>query len=451
MPTQVNEVVFHLRRIILPKGESGLTDGELLGRFIEHRDEAAVTALVRAHGPMVWGVCRRMLPNHHDAEDAFQATFLVLVRKAESVRQREMVGNWLYGVAHQTARKARATTGKRRRREMQVMAMPQVQAPEQDSSHQLEPFLDQELSRLPDKYRVAIVLCDLEGKTRKEAARQLGLPEGTLAGRLTRGRAMLVKRLARHGLALSGGSLAAVLPQKAASACVPASVRTSTIKAVTLVAAGQAVTAGVVSARIAALTEGVLKAMLISKLKTIAGTFLAVFLIGVVAASSFPRAAATPGNPPGVQHKPKAVKAAQKEELAARKRFAGVWQVASIEDHAKNLIDFDPILSHACGIQAPVRVNRFTFRGDKFVLKTGPVSLEGKYALDPSGILKKIWLSIPVELPDGEGIVSVLGEYSLDGDNLTIRCADLPPSQIASFGGGKAGVCYTLRREAADK
>jgi RNA polymerase sigma factor (sigma-70 family) len=451
MPTQINEAVRHLRRIILPKGESGLTDGELLGRFIEHRDGAAVSALVRRHGPMVWGVCRRLLPNHHDAEDAFQATFLVLVRKAGSVRQREMVGNWLYGVAHQTARKARATTGKRRRREMQVMATPEVQAPEQDSSHELEPFLDQELSRLPDKYRVAIVLCDLEGKTRKEAARQLGLPEGTLAGRLTRGRALLTKRLARRGLAMSGGSLAAVLSQKAASACVPASVMTSTSKAGTLVAAGQAVTAGVVSARIAALTEGVLKAMLISKLKTIAGAFLAAGLIGVVAAYSLTRAAATPGDPPGVPQKPKAGKAAQKEELAARKPFAGVWQVASIEDDAKNALDFDPILSHACGIQAPVRVTRFTFRGDKFVLKTGPVTLEGSYALDASGMPKKIWLSIPMESPDGEVIVSVPGEYSLDGDTLSIRCTDLPPLQLAALGGGKAGVCYTLRREAAGK
>jgi predicted DNA-binding protein (UPF0251 family) len=362
-----------------------------------------------------------------------------------------MVGNWLYGVAHQTAMKARATTGKRRRRERQVMAIPEVPAPDQDSSHELEPFLDQELSRLPDKYRVAIVLCDLEGKTRKEAARQLGLPEGTLAGRLTRGRAMLAKRLVRHGLAMSGGGLAAVLPQKAASACVPPSVMTSTIKAVTLVAAGQAVTAGVVSARIAALTEGVLKAMLISKLKTIAGAFLAAGLIGVVAASSFPRAAATPGDPPGVQQKPKARKAAQKEELAARKLVAGVWKVASIVDDAKNALDIDPILSHACGVQAPVRVARFTFRDDKFVLKTASVSLEGRYALDPSGIPKRIWLSVPVESPNGEGIVSVPGEYSLDGDNLSIHWTELPPSLLAALAGGKVGVCYTLRREAAGK
>src|SRR5262249_27053858 len=154
--------------------------------------------------------------NHHDAEDAFQATFLVLVRKAVSIRQREMIANWLYGVAYQTSRKARAILAKRRTREKQETAMPEPQALEQDTWKDLRPLLDQELSRLPDKYRAAIVLCDLEGKTRQHGARQLGLPEGTLAGRLTRGRAMLARRLARRGLAASGAALAAVFAQEAA-------------------------------------------------------------------------------------------------------------------------------------------------------------------------------------------------------------------------------------------
>lgn len=191
MPTQISDVVQHLRRAILQHDEAGVTDGQLLGRFIEQSDEAAVAALVRRHGLMVWGVCRRILRTHHDAEDAFQATFLVLVRKAGSVRKREMVGNWLYGVAHQTALKARESAAKKFARERQVVVMPEPTVRESDLSSDLQADLDQELSRLPDKYRVGIVLCDLEGKTRKEAARQLGLPEGTLAGRLTRGRAML--------------------------------------------------------------------------------------------------------------------------------------------------------------------------------------------------------------------------------------------------------------------
>ena len=244
-----------------------MTDGQLLECFIRRREEAALAALVRRHGPMVWGVCRRVLRNHHDAEDAFQAVFLVLVRKAASVAPRERVANWLYGVAYQTARKARATAAKRGARERQVTEMPEPVA-EQGLVCDLQPLLDEELSRLPDKYRVPIVLCDLHGKTRKEAARQIGCPEGTVAGRLARARAMLAKRLARRGQTASGGALAM-------SASVPTSVMASTIKAATLVAAGQAA-AGVVSVKAAALTEGVLKAMLLTKLKTAAAVLLAV-------------------------------------------------------------------------------------------------------------------------------------------------------------------------------
>ena len=236
---QMREIVQHLRRAALLQDGAGLTDGQLLGCFIEHRDEAAFATLVKRHGPMVWGVCRRILDNYHDAEDAFQATFLVLVRKAAAIVPREMIANWLYGVAHQTALKARQTAAKRKCREKQVTAMPEPAVSEQDLWHDLQPVLDHELSSLPTKYRVAVVLCDLEGKTRKEAARQLGLPEGTVASRLTRARTMLAKRLARHGLAVSGGALAVVLSQRVASACVPTSVVSSTIKAASLFAAGQ--------------------------------------------------------------------------------------------------------------------------------------------------------------------------------------------------------------------
>src|SRR5262245_43828045 len=160
---------------------------------------------------MVWGVCRRVLRNYHDAEDAFQATFLVLIKKAASVVPREMVANWLYGVARQTALKARATTARSGARERQVIQIPEAAATDQELGDDLQRLLDQEFGGLPDIHRVAIVLCDLEGKTRKEAARQLGVPEGTLAARLARGRVMLAGRLARHGLAVSGGTLAVAL------------------------------------------------------------------------------------------------------------------------------------------------------------------------------------------------------------------------------------------------
>src|SRR5262252_3042592 len=173
MPTSVIE---HIRRVV----GDGLRDGELLGRYVDRRDDAALAALVNRHGPMVWGVCRRHL-SHHDAEDAFQATFIVLVRKAASIARREAVGNWLYGVAHQTALQARRSAARRRAREVQVTEMPDTEAVQQDRWPDLQPLLDQELSRLPDHHRAVIVLSDLEGKSRKEVAQLLGLPEGTVA------------------------------------------------------------------------------------------------------------------------------------------------------------------------------------------------------------------------------------------------------------------------------
>src|SRR5580704_8266213 len=149
---QINEFVNSLRRAALRQEEGGLADGQLLARFIEQRDQAAITALVQRHGPMIWGVCRRILRNHHDAEDAFQATFLVLVRRAASIVPRDMVANWLYGVAYRTALKARATTARRKVRERQVMDMPEPGVALPDVWQDLQPVLDEELSRLPDRY-----------------------------------------------------------------------------------------------------------------------------------------------------------------------------------------------------------------------------------------------------------------------------------------------------------
>jgi RNA polymerase sigma factor (sigma-70 family) len=276
----MNEVIHFLRSTLLPDG-ADLTDGQLLERFVSHREPAVLEALMRRHGSMVWGVCRRILQNHHDAEDAFQATFLVLVRKAASIVPREMAGNWLYGVAHQTALKSRGTRGRRKLREAQVTKMPEPAVAEQDAWSDLHLVLDQELSRLPEKYRTVIVLCDLEGKTSKEAALQLSLPQGTVASRLARARVMLAKWLARHGLTASGGTLAAVLSEKSASASVPSSVLNSTIKTVTSVAAGQTATTGLVSARVAALTEGVMKGMLLTRLKTAAALVLVFAITGL--------------------------------------------------------------------------------------------------------------------------------------------------------------------------
>jgi RNA polymerase sigma factor (sigma-70 family) len=314
MTDPINEAVQHFRRAVLRQDSAGLSDGQLLGRFIERRDEAAAAALVRRHGPMVWGVCRRVLRNDHDAEDAFQATFLVLVRRAASISPREMVGNWLYGVAHQTALKARAMMAKRRTREREVTAMPEPKVRPQDPWDDLQTVLDQELSRLPEKYRAAIVLCDLEGKTRKEAAQQLGVPEGTLAARLVRARTMLRGRLARHGLAVSGGALATILSQNEATAGVPTAVVSSTIQAMSLSAAGNAAATGAISAKAAILAQGVMRAMLFTRLKGVAAVLLALAAaVGVVGltygfkarAAPTPQAAAPPARGAGAPAAPK--------------------------------------------------------------------------------------------------------------------------------------------------
>jgi RNA polymerase sigma factor (sigma-70 family) len=272
----LNGVMDYLRHVAIPRDGGEATDGQLLTLFIGHGDQSAFQTLVSRHGPMVLGVCQRVLHHMHDAEDAFQATFLVLVRRADSVMPREMVGNWLYGVAYRTALEAKGAAAKRRAKER---VMPRREAIDNNPWSELQPLLDQELSRLPDKYRVPIVLCDLEGKTRKEAARRLGWPEGTLSGRLSRARVLLAKRLARHGLTLSGGAVAVVLSQNAASAQVPVALMLATFKAATSVAAGSA--AGAISAPVAALTEGVLRAMLVAKLKYVTAAFLTLALLGV--------------------------------------------------------------------------------------------------------------------------------------------------------------------------
>jgi RNA polymerase sigma factor (sigma-70 family) len=293
---QRDGVLRHLRRVAFLRDADAMTDGQLLEHFLAQRDEAAFAALVRRHGPMVLGVCRRLLGHPQDAEDAFQATFLVLVRKAASIARREQVGNWLYGTACRAALEARAA--RRRVRERQVSAMPEPAAPAADDWEGLWPLLDQELSRLPDKYRAAVVLCDLEGRTRKDAARQLGIPEGTLSGRLTTARRRLARRLARHGFAISGSGLAAVLSPGTASARVPTSLAASTARA--------AAAASVVSAQVVALTEGVMKTMLMAKLRVgvlvlaavaLAATGTGLVAHQVVAAGGQPPSRAEGANP----------------------------------------------------------------------------------------------------------------------------------------------------------
>jgi RNA polymerase sigma factor (sigma-70 family) len=257
----------------------GLSDGRLLERFVVHRDEAAFEALLRRHGAMVWSICRRLLRDHHDAEDAFQATLLVLARKGQYIAQRELVANWLYGVAYQTALKARSTRARRRMREGQVRDMPEPEDVSPNHQDDLTESLDRELYRLPNKYRIPIVLCELQEKTHQEAAELLGWPIGTVSGRLSRAKSLLAQRLARTGVSLSAGSLTVLLARDAESASVLPRLIGSTVQAASLFAAVRAVSVGMISAQVTALTREVLKMMLLGKVK---GMMTALLFIGAL-------------------------------------------------------------------------------------------------------------------------------------------------------------------------
>jgi RNA polymerase sigma factor (sigma-70 family) len=408
MSTSPLKLVIQQLRATSGRDGAGKTDGELLTRFLNHRDNDALAALVHRHAPMVWGVCRRLLRSPHDAEDAFQATFLVLVRKATTVMPREMVGNWLYGVAHQTAVRLRATAAKRGVREMQMMEMPEPVVAEARGDDLLL-LLDQELSCLPEKYRVMIVLCDLESKTRIEVARQLAIPEGTVASRLARARGMLAKRLARHGLVVSGGSLAATLSQTVASASVPTSAVSSTIEVVTLVATGKTAATGLVSAKVAALTEGVLKAMLMSKLKAVVAVVLVLGFIVTGATVLACRTAAAQDKPPAAEE-----------------------QVATPQKREKEKEDFTAWGKEVGGLQAGLGFRpgeKRAYRQGETVKVVVRVRNVGKEAVD----FKHIWaffLENPPRITDADGKMVQLPPYGTRDQGLNMpRSSNVAPGK----------------------
>jgi len=290
-------VLRHINRLFNVGTVTGLSEGQLLERFVARRDEAAFEALVARHGPMVLGVCRQVLRDSHEAEDAFQATFLVLVRKAGSLRQRHLLGNWLYGVAYRVAMRARANSARRRERERPGAEEAAVEPAYQMAQDDVGPVLHEEVNRLPGKYRAPVVLCYLEGHTHEEAAAQLRWPVGTVKGRLSRALDQLRSKLTRRGLALSAGLLTTELA-RSASAAVPTALVDSTVQAAVLVAASPVAAAGSISASAAALSEGVLKAMIFTKIKVGAAVVLAAGVVvtgaGVLAQQG---GGARPGKP----------------------------------------------------------------------------------------------------------------------------------------------------------
>jgi RNA polymerase sigma factor (sigma-70 family) len=271
---QFRTLIHCLRRLADPHQAGGLEDAQLLERFISTRDEAAFEVLVWRHGPMVLNVCRRLLHHTQDAEDAFQATFLTLVRKAASIRKWETVAGWLYRVAYRVAIRARAQSARRAQIEHQARPAPPKDCVDEVVWRDLRPVLDEAVNRLPDKYRTPIVLCYLQGKTHQEAARQLGCPLGTVVSRLARAREQLRTYLGRRGLALTVGGLGSVLAEKSFAAALPGALVDTTIQGALLYSSCGGTAAGAISAPVAALTEGALRTMFLTKMTVVAAVVL---------------------------------------------------------------------------------------------------------------------------------------------------------------------------------
>ena len=276
---QTSPIGRFIRRLSVAHLVAAAPDDELVERFAVHREEAAFTALVRRHGPLVLAVCRRVLIDPHAADDCFQETFLVLARKAGSLKRPGALGPWLYGAATRTALKARARAARRLRCERRASVAEAVARPDGLAWRELRSKLDAAIAGLPEKYRDPFVLHHLEGLSVAEVARRLGCPQGTASARLARAKERLRARLARQGLVWCTGTLATALTQGAASAAVPAPLAAGTVQAAMLIAAGEAVRA--LSAPAAALITGGFPVMSMSKVKVALGFLLTVSALGV--------------------------------------------------------------------------------------------------------------------------------------------------------------------------
>jgi RNA polymerase sigma factor (sigma-70 family) len=284
---QLAPVLRYIRRVSgAPADDS---DRALLQRFARHGDAEAFAGVVRRHGPMVLAVCRRVLRDGHDADDAFQAVFLLLVRKAGSLRRPEQLGPWLHGVAHRVAVKARSLGLRRRGREEPLADLPAPPSADDPVWRDLRPVLDDAVRSLPAKYRGPFVLCYLQGMTHAEAARHLGCPPGTIATRLSRARDQLRARLVRRGVTLSAGALAVVLATRA-EASVPPALFATALRTIAVPSA--------VPSHVTALTEGVCRMMLLQKMRFVAMALVAAAAVGALVVGYRSGAAEPPTAPP---------------------------------------------------------------------------------------------------------------------------------------------------------
>jgi RNA polymerase sigma factor (sigma-70 family) len=311
---QLGAVLRHIRGLTADPSRDEQNDGALLRAFLRRNDQGAFEALVRRHGPMVLRVCRRALNNVHDAEDALQATFLLLARRAASIRKRESLASWLHGVAYRMAADARKAAARRHRHESRAKPTPPPDPALSAAWKELQALLDEEIARLPETQRAPFVLCCLENQSCAEAAQRLGLEEGAVAMRLSRARKRLQGRLARRGVTLTTLLAAVAVGANGAPAAVPRSAVGAIVNAAARVGVGQALTGGVVSGKVLALMEGVDQAMFLNKCKTAILLLVCTAFVGAGLGIAVVRGAARAEPPPDPPAPPAAAREGAKKE-----------------------------------------------------------------------------------------------------------------------------------------
>ena len=340
---------------------AGLDDGQLLERFVARRDETAFAALVARHGPLVLGACRRLLANPADIEDAFQATFLVLVQRAYSLKDPRLLSTWLYKVAYRVALRARTEADRRRRLTPGGMAVARVDDLER---RELRAVIDEEIFRLPRLYRLPVVLCYLEGLTHEEAAQRLGCPLGTVNSRLASARQRLRVRLGRRGLAYSGMLVGTASMSAISAAAVPTALMQVTISTALRVAvAGSAPAPG------AHLAEGLLRVMTMSKLKFVAAGALAAGL-AVAGLGVVPRGApGAPTSAAAAEHPPSAALKVSDSEIAPHN---GEPEAAVEAEFQPNYFNFGSVRVGAT-VEGSVRTFRETENAGGLAIGSDPL------------------------------------------------------------------------------
>jgi RNA polymerase sigma factor (sigma-70 family) len=406
----LHRFIQHLHRAADVEGPGRPTDAELLERFAVARDQAAFEVLVWRHGPLVLNLCRRLLRHEQDAEDAFQATFLTLVRKAGSIAKREAVAGWLYKVAYRVALEANARTRQRAERETAGVEALAARPDPDPTEGELQLVLGEEVNRLPERYRLPLVLHCFEGKSSVEVAQQLGCAEATVRTRLARARQRLHTSLARRGL-LSAGLLAS----GAATRAVPAALVDATVKAATPFAAGKAAAARVVSVHAVALAERVLKLMFLSKLKQVAAIVLVAGVFSTGAGLSIHRVLAGKLPIQDPENKPKPVAKAASQPKDDRTEIRGTW------------VTWETVTRSINGKTLPPQREKRTWviTEDKImqVGADGFLDQEDAYKLDPNPRPKAIDLTSP-------RFGTYLGIYELQGDTLKICYGEKRPTEF---------------------